>query len=236
MTTVSMMRSYGGSEVLQLEEAELPLMGEHDLHIRQTAIGVNFHDIYVRSGMYNTLVPPGVLGCEAAWVIEAVGRGVKDFKPGDRVAYVTGPPYGAYASERILPSKAAVHLPDTISDALAAGNLLRALTVDMLTRQVAQVRPDMTILVHAAAGGVGRLLCKMVSHIGATVIGTVGSTEKATVAKDMGCKHTILYREVDFTKAVMEITEGHGVQIVYDSLAQIHSSIHLPCFLCADNW
>lgn len=218
MTSVSMMRSYGGSEVLKLEDAALPLMGDHDLHVRQTAIGVNFHDIYVRSGIYDTLVPPGVLGCEAAGVVEAVGSGVKDFKSGDRVAYVTGPPYGAYASERILPSNAAVHLPHTISDELAAGNLLRALTVEMLTRQVAEVHPDMTILVHAAAGGVGRLLCKMASHIGATVIGTVGSAEKAAIAKDMGCSHTILYREVDFAKAVMEITGGHGVQIVYDSI------------------
>jgi len=213
-----MMQSYGGSEVLKMQEVALPTLGQNDLQIRQTAIGVNFHDIYVRSGMYDTLAPPGVLGCEAAGVVEAVGRDVKDFKAGDRMAYVTGPPYGAYASARVLPANAAIHLPDNISDELAAGNLLRALTVDMLTRQVAQVRPEMTVLVHAAAGGVGRLLCKMASHIGATVIGTVGSAEKAQIAKDMGCTHTILYREVDFAEAVMEITQGNGVQIVYDSI------------------
>lgn len=212
------MRSYGDADVLKLEDAALPLLGEHELHIRQTAIGVNFHDIYVRSGMYETLVPPGVLGCEAAGVVEAVGSSVKDFKSGDRVAYVTGPPYGAYASERMLPANAAIHLPDGISDELAAANLLRALTVEMLTRQVAQVQPGMTVLVHAAAGGVGRLLCRMASHIGATVIGTVGSPEKAKIAKEMGCTYTILYRDVDFADAVMEITQGSGVEIVYDSI------------------
>lgn len=213
-----MIRSYGGSDVMALEASDVGAPHTGEIRIRQTAIGVNFHDIYVRSGLYNTLVPPGILGCEAAGVIEAIGPDVEDFNIGDRVAYVTGPPYGAYASDRLLPAKAAVPLPDDISDELAAGNFLRALTVEMLARQVTQIKPGMTILVHAAAGGVGRLLCKMASHMGATVIGTVGSSQKAKIARDMGCTHTILYRDVNFVDEVMKITDSNGVSVVYDSI------------------
>lgn len=217
MSEAIVIREYGGSDALGLEKVAVPDPSAGELRIRQTAIGVNYHDVYVRSGLYKTLALPGIPGCEAAGVVEAVGDGVKGFKVGDRVAYVTGT-YGAYASDRILPAHLAVHLPDDVSDEAAASNLLRAMTVEMLTGQVFKIEPGMSVLVHAAAGGVGRMLCQVASHLGANVIGTVGSAEKADIARANGCTHTILYRETDFTEAVAKITSGKGVHAVYDSV------------------
>lgn len=210
-------REYGGSEVLVCEDVEVSAPAAGELRIRQTGIGVNFHDVYVRSGLYKTLALPGVPGCEAAGVVEAVGPDVSGYEEGDRIAYVTGG-YGAYASHRILPAHLAVPMPDGVTDEAAASNLLRAMTVEMLTGPVCSISADMSILVHAAAGGVGRMLCQALSNLGATVIGTVGSAEKADIAKANGCTHTILYRELDFTKVVADITSGEGVQVVYDSV------------------
>lgn len=210
-------REYGGSEVLVCEDVEVAGPGPGELRIRQTGIGVNYHDVYVRSGLYKTLALPGIPGCEATGVVEAIGSGVADFQVGDRIAYVTGG-YGAYASHRSLPAHLAVPLPDNVSDENAASNLLRAMTVEMLTGPVSNISPGMSVLVHAAAGGVGRMLCQALSSLGATVIGTAGSAEKAGIATDNGCDHVILYREVDFTKAVAKITDGKGVQVVYDSV------------------
>ena len=210
-------REYGGSDVLVCEDVEVGDTGPQDLRIRQTGIGVNYHDVYVRSGLYQTLALPGVPGCEATGIIEAIGSNVSGFNIGDRVAYVTGG-YGAYASHRILPDHLAVPIPADVTNETAASNLLRAMTVEMLTGPVCKINAGMTVLVHAAAGGVGRMLCQALSHIGATVIGTVGSAQKAEVAKASGCTHTILYREVDFAKAVAEATDGRGVQVVYDSV------------------
>jgi len=217
MPNAIVIRTYGGSEVLVCEEIEVGAPGPNEVRIRQTGIGVNYHDVYIRSGLYKTLALPGVPGCEATGVVEAVGAEVIGLQVGDRVAYVTGQ-YGAYASHRLLPAHLAVAMPDGASDETAASNLLRAMTVEMLTGPVCTIQAGMTVLVHAAAGGVGRMLCQALSNLGATVIGTVGSPQKAEIAKANGCTHTILYREVDFTKAVPDITGGKGVQVVYDSV------------------
>ena len=218
MPKAIVIHEFGKSDVMALEDIELAEPKAGEIRIRQTAIGVNFHDIYVRSGLYHTLVPPGILGCEAVGIIEGIGDGVQGVETGERVAYVTGPPYGAYASHRNLRALAAVTVPNNLNDKTVAANLLRSLTVDMLTKRVTRLEPGMTILVHAAAGGVGRLLCQMASHMGATVIGTVGSSEKSEIATSCGCKHPILYRQTDFAAAVSEITDGKGVDVVYDSI------------------
>lgn len=187
--------------------------------MRQTAVGVNFHDVYVRSGLYRTLPLPGVPGIEAAGIVEEVGDGVSGFAAGDRVAYITAR-YGAYASDRLLPAELAVHLPQGIAENLAATVLLKGLTAEILLRQVHRVQLGDLILVHAAAGGVGRLLCQWAAHIGATVIGTVGSEEKAELARSSGCEHVILYRRENFVERVREITGGRGVDVVYDSVGK----------------
>lgn len=217
MPEAIVIREYGGAEVLVSETVAVDAPGPGEIRLRQTAVGVNYHDVYVRSGLYKTLSLPGVPGCEAAGVVDAVGAGVDQVSVGDRVAYVTAA-YGAYASHRLLDSGLAVRLPDSVSDATAASNLLRAMTVDMLVRQVFAVRADHTVLVHAAAGGVGRLLCQWASHLGARVIGTVGSAEKADQARACGCDETVLYREQDFTEAVAALTDGAGVDAVFDSV------------------
>ena len=217
MPEAIIIREYGGSDRLVLENIDLPDPAPDEVTVHQTAVGVNYHDVYVRSGLYKTLALPGIPGCEAAGVIEAVGANIKHLKPGDRIAYVTGI-YGAYTSHRTLPAQLAVSVPDDITDETCASNLLRAMTVEMLTAKVCQIKPGMTVLVHAAAGGVGRMLCQALSNMGATVIGTVGSAQKARVAEDNGCDHVVLYREDDFTHAVAELTTNEGVDVVYDSV------------------
>lgn len=217
MAQAIVIRQFGGPEVMVAEEVEVGLPGPDEIVVRQTAIGVNFHDVYVRSGMYDTLQLPGVLGCEAAGVIGQVGAAVDHFSVGDRIGYVTAT-YGAYASKRVLPAQLAVPLPETIADHTVGANLLRGMTVEMLTRQVVTIEAGMTVLVHAAAGGVGRLLCQMASSIGATVIGTVGSPDKADLATASGCAHPILYRDVDFVSEVRNIVGPSGVGVVYDSV------------------
>lgn len=217
MPSAIMIRAYGGSDQLVLEDIDFPAPAANEVLVRQTAVGVNFHDVYVRSGLYKTLALPGIPGCEATGVIEVVGKDVQGLKPGTRIAYVTGG-YGAYASHRILPEHLALPLPDNVTDETAASNLLRGMTVEMLTAMVHPINSGMTILVHAAAGGVGRMLCQVVASLGATVIGTVGSEEKASIAMENGCAHVVLYRQVDVISAVAEITGGVGVDVVYDSV------------------
>lgn len=217
MAKAIVIREYGGPDVLVQEDIEVGEPGASEIRIKQTAVGVNFHDIYVRSGLYNTLTPPGIPGCEAAGVVESVGVDVAGIKSGDRVAYVTAQ-YGAYASERLLPANIALKYPDEISDRKMATSLLRALTVEMLINQVHPVQAGELILVHAAAGGVGRLMCQWASRLGAIVIGTVGSLEKENIAREAGCQHTILYRETEFSDVVMEITGGKGVSAAFDSV------------------
>ena len=217
MAEAIVIREYGAADVMNAEQVEIPVPGRGELHIKQTMVGVNYHDVYVRSGLYKTLALPGTPGCEATGIVAKIGDDVTGFAVGDRVAYVTAG-YGAYASERILPAALALKLDDEISDGLAASTLLRAMTVEMLMCRVHRIKAGMTILVHAAAGGMGRLLCQWASHQGATVIGTVGSAEKAEVARQSGCQHTIFYREADFAQAVAELTDGKGVDVVYDSV------------------
>jgi NADPH2:quinone reductase len=217
MAEAIVIREYGAADAMRIESVDIPAPGSGELHIKQTAVGVNYHDVYVRSGLYKTLALPGTPGCEATGVVQRIGPGVSGFEVGDRIAYVTAA-YGAYASERILPAAKALKLDENISDTLVASTLLRAMTVEMLMCRVHRIEAGMTILVHAAAGGMGRLLCQWASHKGATVIGTVGTAEKAEVARRSGCHHPVLYRETDFANAVAEITEGGGVDVVYDSV------------------
>ena len=219
MPEAIIIRKHGGSEVLKTEPIEIGAPGPDQLRVRQTAIGVNFHDVYVRSGLYQTLSLPGIPGCDAVGVVEQVGENVEHLKVGARIAYLTSR-YGAYASERLLDARLALPIPDELSDELVATNLLRAMTVDVLLSRVTRIKSGDTVLVHAAAGGVGRLLCQWISHLGGRVIGTVGSEAKAVVAKASGCGHTILYRETDFVESVRELTNGRGVDVAYDSVGR----------------
>jgi NADPH2:quinone reductase len=219
MAEAIVIRQYGGPEVLRLETIEVDAPAAGQMRIRQTAIGVNFHDTYVRTGLYRTLSLPGIPGIEAVGVVEAVGPDVEGFAVGDKIGYVT-PQYGGYASERLLPARFAIRLPQALDDALAASLLVKGLTARLLVNRVAPLAPGMVVLVHAAAGGVGRLLSRLASNRGATVIGTVGSEAKGQIAAAAGCAHTILYRQQDFVAEVRRITQGHGVDVVYDSVGK----------------
>ncbi len=218
MTHAVRIHRTGGPEVLTYEEVALGPPGTGELRIRQTAIGLNFIDTYHRSGLYPLPSLPAILGREGAGVVEAVGAGATGFSVGDRVAYPMAA--GAYAVERNLPADLAVRLPDGISDRLAAGMLLKGLTAQYLLRRSYKVRPGDTVLIHAAAGGVGLIACQWAKQLGATVIGTVGTPEKADLARSHGCTHAILYRGEDFVARVREITGGAGVPVVYDSVGR----------------
>jgi len=217
MQKAIIVREYGNSEVLRLEDVSIGDPGEGELLIRQTAIGVNYHDVYVRSGLYKTLSLPGIPGCEAVGVIEKIGYGVRGFQQGDRIGYLTSG-YGAYATHRLLDKNLALKLPNALSDELIATNFLRAMTVQMLVEQVATLTSDHTILVTAAAGGVGRLICQWANLLGASVIGTVSTSEKAMLAKSYGCKHSIVFNQKNVIANVMDLTDGAGVDVVYDSV------------------
>ncbi len=208
----------GGPEVLTYEEVPLDPPGPDEVRIRQTAIGLNYIDTYHRTGLYPLPSLPAVLGREGAGVVEALGPGVTDLAVGDRVAYPMAA--GAYAVERNIVAGLVIRLPDGISDRLAAALMLKGLTAHYLVRRTHRVREGETILVHAAAGGVGLIVCQWARRLGATVIGTVGSEEKAALARAHGCQHTILYREEDFVARVREITAGAGVPVVYDSVGR----------------
>ncbi|MBM3508612.1 MAG: quinone oxidoreductase [Alphaproteobacteria bacterium] len=209
----------GGPEVLCYEPVTVGAPGAGDVRIEQTAIGINFHDIYVRTGLYRTLAYPGIPGVEAAGVVVAVGSGVASVKPGDRVAYVSQS-YGAYASERLIAADLLVPIPALVDDRTAAGTLTRGLTVLMLTEQTHRIRAGDRVLVHAAAGGVGQLLCQYLRHLGAIVIGTVGSEAKAAVARACGCAEVIDYRRESFVDRVRALTGGKGVDVAYDSVGK----------------
>lgn len=209
----------GGPEVLQWEEVKTGSPGPGEVHLRQTAIGLNFIDVYHRSGLYPLANLPAVPGMEAAGVVVSIGEEVTDISPGDRVAYAGLPP-GAYAEERLIPAHRLVRLPDTISDQQAAGMMLQGMTVQYLLRSTFRVKKGDVILLHAAAGGVGLIACQWARHLGATVIGTVGSPEKAELAKEHGCQYPLLYREQDWVSRVREITDGEGVAVVYDSVGR----------------
>jgi NADPH2:quinone reductase len=206
----------GGPEVLEWQEVEVGKPGPGQVRIRHTAVGLNYIDTYQRSGLYPMPLPSG-LGSEAAGVIEEVGPGVPDLKPDDRVAYAGGPP-GAYSEERVMPADRLVPLPDGISDQQAAAMMLKGMTAWYLIRRTHIVKPGEMILIHAAAGGVGLIVCQWAKHLGATVIGTVGDDEKAALAKKNGCDHPINYRREDFVVRVNEITQGKKLPVVYDSV------------------
>jgi NADPH:quinone reductase len=216
----------GGPEVLQIGEIEVGPPAAGEIQIRQRAIGVNYLDVYFRTGLYPAPLPY-TPGNEGAGDVVAVGKGVKDFKVGDRVGYAG--PLGGYAEVRNLPAAVAVKLAKNVSYEQAAGLMLKGLTAQYLLRQTYKVKAGDTILVHAAAGGVGSILCQWGKALGATVIGTVGSPEKAKLAKKFGAKHVILYREEDFAARVKEITKGKLCQVVYDGVGKDTFPASLDC-------
>lgn len=216
----------GGPEVLRWEEVETGRPGPGEVLLRHTAIGLNFIDTYHRTGLY-PLDLPAVLGREAAGVVEEVGEAVDTFRPGDRAAYGLYP--GSYSEALVIPANRLVPLPAGIDDRIAAAVMLKGLTAHYLLRRTHPVRPGETILIHAAAGGVGLIACQWANHLGATVIGTVGSPEKAELARAHGCHHPILYDREDFVARVREITDGRGVPVVYDSVGQATFKQSLDC-------
>ncbi|MFL5314923.1 MAG: quinone oxidoreductase family protein [Microvirga sp.] len=218
MTKAVRVHNYGGPEVLRYEDVEVGKPGPGQLRVRHHAIGVNYIDTYFRTGQYPAPSLPFVLGNEAAGEVVEVGEGVAGFKPGDRVAYVIT--LGNYAEERLADVKLVVKLPDSVDYDTAAAMMLKGMTVQYLLRRTFAVKPGDTILFHAAAGGVGLIATQWAKHLGATVIGTVGSKEKAELAKKNGCDHVILYREEDVAKRVREITGGEGVPVVYDGVGE----------------
>lgn len=217
----------GGPDVLRYEDVDLPAPGPGEVTVRHTAIGLNYIDTYFRSGLYPAPIPCG-LGLEAAGVVDAVGQGVTSFKEGDRVAYGTGP-LGAYSDCQNAPANRVVRVPDGIGDEDAAAMMLKGMTVQYLLRRTYEVKPGDTILFHAAAGGVGLIACQWAKHLGATVIGTAGSAEKAELAKAHGADHVILYREEDVPARVREITGGRMVPVVYDGVGKDTFEMSLDC-------
>ena len=217
----------GGPEALALESFAPTAPGPGELLIRQTAVGVNFIDIYHRSGLYKLPDYPAGIGLEAAGVVEALGQGGR-FAIGDRVAYSGGPP-GSYATHRVMEEKHLVRIPAGISDEIAAAALLKGMTAHYLLRQTFRVKKGDVILVHAAAGGVGLILCQMAKHFGVTVIGAVGSDDKAMLAKENGCDYPIVYTRESVPARVKDITKGQGVDAVYDSVGKATFMASLDC-------
>ncbi len=218
MTKAIRMQRVGGPEVMELVEVELPAPRQGEALVRHKACGLNFIDVYFRTGLYPQPLPAG-LGMEAAGIVEAVGPGVTHVKPGDRVAYA-GRPLGAYAEARVMPADGLVRLPDSIGFETAAGMMLQGLTVQYLFHRTFPLTGGETILFHAAAGGVGLIACQWARALGVTMIGTVGSDEKGVLAKSHGCSHVINYNTENFVERVREITGGKGVPVVYDSIGK----------------
>lgn len=206
----------GGPEVMEYVEVEVGAPGPGEARVRNVACGLNFIDVYFRTGLYPQPLPAG-LGMEGAGVVEAVGAGVTDIQVGDRVAYA-GRPIGAYAEVRLMPAAALVRLPDAIGFETAAAMMLQGLTVQYLFRRTYRLQGSETILFHAAAGGVGLIACQWARALGVTMIGTVGSDAKGALAKAHGCAHVINYNTENFVERVREITGGKGVPVVYDSI------------------
>ncbi|HSM41858.1 MAG TPA: quinone oxidoreductase [Afifellaceae bacterium] len=235
MTKVIMVHETGGPEVLKIENVDVGEPGPGEARVRQEAVGLNFIDTYFRSGLYpapNGL--PFVPGNEGAGVVTAVGADVPDISVGDRVAYVG--PLGAYAEERLVPAASLVKLPDAIDMPTAASMMLKGLTAQYLLRQTFVVEAGHTILFHAAAGGVGLIACQWANALGATVIGTVGSDEKAELARSHGCHHTINYRTENFVERVAEITGGNKCDVVYDSVGKDTCPGSLDCLKPRGMW
>lgn len=222
MTQAIRFHETGGPDVLRLETVEVGEPGPGQVRVRHTRIAVNFIDIYFRIGRYPAPLPAGVgsgLGSDAVGVVEAVGEGVTFLQPGDRVGYMFGP-LGAYSEARVMPAEVLIKLPDSVSDDAAATLIMKGLTVQYLFRQVYPLKAGDTILYHAAAGGVGLIACQWARALGVTMIGTVGSDEKAEAARVAGCTHVINYNRENFAQRVRELTDGKGVPVVYDSVGK----------------
>ncbi|WP_017233954.1 quinone oxidoreductase [Pandoraea sp. B-6] len=218
MTKAIRIEQNGGPEVMKYVDVEVGDPGPGEARVRHNAVGLNYIDVYFRTGLYPQPLPAG-LGMEAAGVVEAVGEGVTLVKAGDRVAYASRP-CGAYSQARVMPVASLVRLPDSISDDQAAAMMLQGMTAQYLLRRTYPVKAGDTILIHAAAGGVGLIVCQWAKALGATVIGTVGSDEKAALARQHGCDHPIVYTRENFVERVKEITSGEGVPVVYDSIGK----------------
>ena len=227
MTKAIRIHETGGPEVLTYEDVDIGDVGAGQVRLKQTAIGLNFIDVYQRTGMYPIGDLPKTLGMEAAGVIEEVGDGVEDFAVGDRVAYAMG--LGSYAEERVWGTDRLVKLPDGIAAQTAAAMMLQGMTAYYLLNRAYRVKSGDTILFYAAAGGVGLIACQWAKHLGATVIGCVGSEEKAELARANGCDHPILYRDENVPERVKEITGGEGVPVVYDSVGKDSFEDSLDC-------
>jgi NADPH2:quinone reductase len=224
----------GGPEVLKWEAIDVGEPGPGEVRLRQSAVGLNYIDIYHRTGLYNLAVLPAVIGMEGAGVVEAVGPGVSDVKIGDRVAYAGV--LGGYAEERLIAADRLVKLPDAIDDVTAAAMMLQGMTARYLLRETYPCTAETVLLFHAAAGGVGLIACQWARAIGATMIGTVGSPEKVRLAKENGCTHVIDYRAEDYVARVEEITGGKGCDVVYDSVGKDTFPSSLDCLKPKGLW
>jgi NADPH2:quinone reductase len=227
MTHAIRVHAYGGPDALKWKEVEIGQPGPGEVRLKQTAIGLNFIDVYQRTGFYPQSSLPFTPGMEGAGVVTAIGEGVKGLKIGDRVTYAG--PTGAYAEERLIMADRVVKIPKEITDEVAASIMLKGMTAQYLLHRVWKVTKGSTVLMHAAAGGVGQILCQWANHLGATVIGTVGSKEKGEIAKANGCHHVIYYREEDFPARVKEITGGKLCDVVYDGIGKATFPASLDC-------
>jgi NADPH2:quinone reductase len=228
MTKAIRIYETGGPEVLRWEDYDPGQPAAGEALVRHEAVGLNFIDVYHRAGIYPLPSLPAVIGMEGAGIVAAVGEGVTEVTVGERVAYAGLPP-GAYAETRLIPAHRLVKLPDAISTKQGAAMMLQGMTARYLLRGCYKVKAGDRILIHAAAGGVGLIVCQWANHLGATVIGTVGSEEKAELARAHGCHHTILYNQEEFAERTREITDGQGVDVVYDSVGQATFMKSLDC-------
>jgi len=225
---------YGGPEVMRWEEVDIGAPGAGEVRIRHSAVGLNYIDTYHRSGLYPVPNLPAVIGMEGAGIVEAVGPGVSDLSVGDRVAYAN--PIGAYSEARNIPAERLVKVPTSVSDETAAAMMLQGMTAQYLLRRTFKVGADTVMLFHAAAGGVGLIACQWARHLGATIIGTVGSEDKAVLAREAGCTHVINYRNEDFVARVKEITGGKGCDVVYDGVGRDTYPGSLDCLKPLGLW
>ena len=227
MTHAVRIHENGGTEVLRWEEVEVPDPGPGEAVVRQTVTGLNFIDVYFRTGLYKVPAFPAVIGNEGAGIVESTGVGVTDVSVGDRVVYCMS--LGSYTQRRVVAAKQLVRIPDGITDEQAAAVMLKGCTVQYLIRRTYPVKEGETVLFHAAAGGCGLIACQWLKHLGVTVIGTVGSSEKAELAKAHGCDYPIVYTDEDVVGRVKEITDGAGVPVVYDSVGKDTFDASLAC-------
>jgi NADPH:quinone reductase len=228
MTKAIQIQTPGGPEVMEWKDVEVGAPGAGEVRIRHTAIGLNYIDVYFRTGLYPAPQLPFSPGMEACGIVEEVGADVQDLAVGDKVAYAA-PPVGAYSEARLMPADRVVKVPDGVSDTTAAAMMLKGMTTQYLLRSTYPVKAGDTIVFHAAAGGVGLIACQWAKHLGATVIGTVGSDEKAELARAHGCDHPVVYTRENLSERVREITDGAGVPVVYDSVGADTYEASLDC-------